>query len=156
MRDNLLGAVIGQRQKRAARLHHSPRPLRDSDKAVDRDVHGHQEIVHRRIDELAPKLILVGIADRVDDEVEPVPALAELGEGSVERLHAADVAVDEQVRSELRGEGPNALLQCLALVGKSELGTLVTDCPRNTPRQRTVVGEAHDQPALTLHQSSQS
>ena len=73
MRDDFLGAVIGQRQHRAAGLHHRARALGDGDEAVDRDVHRHQEIVDGRVDELSAQLVLVRKADRVDDEVEPLP-----------------------------------------------------------------------------------
>ena len=73
MRDHLLGAVIGQGEHRSAGLHHRACALGDRDEAVDRDVHGHQEIVDAGVDELSAKLILVRIADRVDDEVHRLP-----------------------------------------------------------------------------------
>ena len=57
----------------------------------------------------------------MDQEIEAVPALAQSGERAVERLVAADVAVDQKVRAQLLGERPDTLFQRLALVGKSEL-----------------------------------
>ena len=66
---------------------------------------------------------------------------------------SADVAVDQQVGAELGGERPHPLLERLALVGEGQLGALVGQCPGDSPGQRPVVGEAHDQPALALHQS---
>jgi len=135
VRDHFFGAVIGQRQDRSARLHHRLGPLGDGDEAVDRDVHGHQEIVERRIDEFAAKLVLVGKADRVDDEIERVPLRLELRKGLVERFRAADVAVDEQARAELFGKRTNALFQSLALIGEGELSTFVRERLCNTPRE---------------------
>ena len=156
MRDDFLGAVIGQRQQRTARAHQRARPLRHGDEAVDRDVHGHQEIVHRRVDELSAQLILVRIADSVDDEVELAPLFLERTEGLVERLHVRDVAIDQQVGTEFGGERANALLERFALIGEGQLRTLLTKRAGDTPGQRTLVSQAHDQPAFALHQSCQS
>ena len=92
----------------------------------------------------------------MDDEVERVPPLLERVEGLVERLHVRHVAIDQQVGAKLRRQRPDALFERLALVGKGQLGALLGDRARNPPGERPVVGEAHDQPALALHQSGQS
>jgi hypothetical protein len=44
-------------------------------------------------------------------------------------------------------------LKRLALIGESELGALFRQSLRNPPGQRLVVGETHDQAALSAHQS---
>src|SRR4051794_36404110 len=51
MRDHLFGAIVSEREERATVRHQPPGALRDRYEAVDGDVHGHEEIVHRRVDE---------------------------------------------------------------------------------------------------------
>ncbi|CAE1302764.1 unnamed protein product [Acanthosepion pharaonis] len=49
MRDDLFRAIIGQRQDRSALRHHLTCALGHRDQRIGRDVHGHQEIVERRV-----------------------------------------------------------------------------------------------------------
>ncbi len=75
----------------------------------------------------------------------------QLVERLVERVHVGHVAIDQQFGSKLLRERPDALLQRLALVRKSQLGALVAQRARNAPGQRTVVRQPHDQALLALH-----
>ncbi len=89
----------------------------------------------------------------MDDEVDRRPTLRQSREGLVELGHVRDVALDQEVAAELLGERAHALLHRLALIAEREFGALLAQLLGNPPGQRTIVGEAHDQPALTLHQS---
>src|SRR5439155_26931813 len=66
-----------------------------------------------------------------------------------------DVAVDEHVRTQFHRQRPHPLLERLALIGESKLGALGRHGARDAPRERALIGEAHDQPALALHQLAQ-
>ncbi len=77
VRHHLLGAVIGQRQHRAAIGHQLLGALGDRGERIDRDVHRLGEVVARRVDVAAGQLVLVGEADGVDDEVDLAPLLFE-------------------------------------------------------------------------------
>ena len=74
-------------------------------------------------------------------------------EHPVEIGHVGDVAFDQEIGADLGRERPDPLLERLALIGESELGALLGEPLRNPPGQRLVVGEAHDQAALSAHQS---
>jgi hypothetical protein len=153
VRDHLLGAVVAERQQRATVRHHRPRPPCAGDEAVGADVHGREEVVQAGVDELAAKLVLVGKADSVDEEIDRRPAPAKRCERRVEFRHVADVAIDQQVGADAFGERPHALLECLAEIAERQLGALVGQRLRNAPRQRAIVGDAHDEAALARHQS---
>ena len=49
--------------------------------------------------------------------------------------------------------GADPPLERLALIGESELGALLAERLGDAPGERAVVGEAHDQAALSLHQA---
>ena len=50
------------------------------------------------------QLVLVGKADRVDDEVDRLPALLQFGESGVERVHVGHVAIEGEIAAELLGQ----------------------------------------------------
>ena len=87
-----LGADIGQRQQAAARPHHRHRALRDRGERVAGDVQRLQERLARRVEVAAAQIRLVGEADRVDQEIQPVPLLAQRREGGVDAGLVAHVA----------------------------------------------------------------
>ena len=153
MRDHLLGAVIAERQQAAAVRHHLRRALRHRDERIDADVHRHQEIVEAGVHVTAAQLVLVRKADRVDEEVDRRPFLGDFGKGRVERRHVGDVAVIQPRCSQFLGKRADALLHRLALIGKGKLRAMFAQFLRDPPGERSIVGQAHDEPALTLHQS---
>ena len=160
MRNDLFGAIIAERQHRAAALpgfgiigrHHRRRALGDRGEAVDADVHGHQKIFEPDIGIGAAQRLLVRIADGVDDEVDRGPARRERGKGLVEIGHVADVAIDQEIAAELVGERLHPLFHHLALIGNGKFGALRMQGLRDAPGKRLVVRKPHDQPALSLHQ----
>ena len=154
MRNDLFRAVIGQRQDTAALGHHLLGALRHGDQRIGGNVHRHQEVVEAGVDILPAQLALVGEADRVDDEIDRLPALLQRVEGAVERFHVRHVAFEGEIAAELFGQRADALLQRLALIGEGHLGALLVQLLGNAPGQRLVVGESHDQPTLALHQSA--
>ncbi len=154
MRDDFFGTVITQGEQRPAGLHHPPRALGDRAKAVDRDVHRYQEIVEAGVDIAAAKLVLVRKTNRMDDEVESVPSLANRVERLVELGHVADIAFDHEVAAGFGGKRADALAKRLALIAERKVGARFRELLGDPPGERLVIGEAHDQPALSRHQSA--
>jgi hypothetical protein len=89
----------------------------------------------------------------VDDEIDRRPARRQRFERGVERGHVRYVAIDEEIGTDLFGQRLHALEQRIALIGKGQFGPLRVQCLGDPPCQRLVVGQAHDEPALALHQS---
>ena len=93
MRHDPLGAVVGEGQQAAAIGHQLLRPLADGGEGEAGDIHGHGEVLARRLDVLALQLVLVGEGDGVDDEIEARPKRsAEGGEDGVDAGFVGDVA----------------------------------------------------------------
>ena len=152
MRHHAFGAVVGQRQARAAFGHHLGSALGDSGERVDRDVHGGQEVLAGGVDVAAAQFVLVRETDGVNDEVQLAPFGFEFAEEGVDRIHVRDVARQNEIRAELRGQRADALEQGIALIGERQLGACIGERLGDTPCNRFVIGKAHDEPALALHQ----
>ena len=89
----------------------------------------------------------------MDHEVDGRPMRGKRGESLVKPGHIGDIAGQDQIAAQFRRERPHPLLD--RGVGKSEgqLCAMFAQRPGNTPGQRLVVRQAHDQPALSLHQA---
>ena len=73
VRHPLLGAVIGEREQRAAVRHQLLGALGDGGERVAADQHRLREIVRRGVDVAAGELLLVGERDGVHEEIERAP-----------------------------------------------------------------------------------
>lgn len=80
------------------------------------------------------------------------PDFADLGENGVDGRLVGHVAMADDGRAELGGEGADTLFQRLALVGKGEFRAGLAAGPRDAPGDRTVVRDAHDEAALARHE----
>ena len=58
-----------------------------------------------------------------------------------------------QHRVDFGGQRLDALLQRIALIGQGNFAALGVDGLGDTPSDRTVVGDAHDDASLALHQT---
>ena len=144
---------IAQRQQRAAVGHHCRRALCHGSERIDADVHRHQERFEADIAITPTECLLVGEADRMDDEVDRRPALCKCRERLVEFGHVRYVTVDQEIAAELLCKRSHPLFQRLALIAKCQFGARFVQLLRNAPSERAVIGKPHDQAALTLHQS---
>ena len=88
----------------------------------------------------------------MDQEIEPAPFCAQCREDRIDAVEIFDVAGQDQFDTERLRKRFHALAQRLALIGKSELRALRRKRLRNAPGDRMIIGDAHDQPALALHQ----
>ncbi|MSO81664.1 MAG: YihY family inner membrane protein [Alphaproteobacteria bacterium] len=88
----------------------------------------------------------------MDDEVEPAPALRQRGEHRVHARFVGDVGGQDDGAADALGQRADALGQRLALIGEGELGAFGGHRAGDAPGDRTVVGDAHDEAALALHQ----
>jgi hypothetical protein len=147
-----VGALIGQRQDRAAIGHQMRGPPRHVDQRKARDRQRIAKVLARGVDEAAGQLVLVGIGDRVDHEIQAAPFLLERGEGRVQRGIVHHVDLDQNVRAQAFRQRLHALAKGLSLVGEGKLCPFGGHRLGDAPGDRAVVGDAHDQPALALHQ----
>ncbi len=105
-----------------------------------------------RHDPLGAGLLLVREGDGVDDEIEPLPAFGKCGEGAVETGFVGHVALDQLAAADAFRERPHAPAERLALEGESQLGTLRAHRLGDAPGERPLVGDAHDEAALSGHE----
>ena len=84
----------------------------------------------------------------MDDEVELAPKLLDLAEDRVDRRAVGDVAMADDMAAELLRQRLDPLLQGVALIGEGELGAGIRRRLGDTPGDRAVVGDAHDETAL--------
>jgi hypothetical protein len=84
----------------------------------------------------------------VNDEVDLAPQLFDVVEDSIDGRLVADIAMSSKNAVYFCNQGLNALLQRIALVGKCDFAALRMNSLGNAPRNRTIVGNAHDDAAL--------
>jgi hypothetical protein len=97
VRHDLLGAVIGERQHRAARDHELLGALGQRRERVAGNEHGLGEVLLRGVDVAAVELCLVGEGDGMHQEVELAPLPAELGKDLVHGGFVRDIAGEHQL-----------------------------------------------------------
>ena len=86
------------------------------------------------------------------EKIHRAPLLLDLLEHRVDRGDILDVAWHHERRTGLLGERLHALGKRVALIGEGELCAMVRKRFGDTPGDRVVVGDPHDQPALPVHQ----
>ncbi|MEY4981751.1 MAG: hypothetical protein RIR62_17 [Pseudomonadota bacterium] len=145
-------SAIGQRDQRATIGHQFRRAAADIDegKAGNRQRIG--EIPPRRVDEASRQLVLVGIGDGMDEEIDRPPAVLQRGKAGVERGVVGHIHIDHEIGPDRCGEGLEALAERLSLIREGKLRPFGRHGPRDAPPDRAFVGHAHDKPALALHQ----
>jgi hypothetical protein len=153
MRHHLFGAVIGQRQHAAARTHQRARPPRNGGEGIDRDVHRHQEVRAAGVDIAAAQFVLVGEADGMDHEIQPAPGFTQGFEQGIHACVACDVAFVKEWLAKACRQWLHPLSQRVALVAEGQFRPLRRDGLGNPPGDRPVIGQPHDQAALSRHQS---
>ena len=148
-------AAIGQRQQRAAAVHHRGGALGDLGEGEAGDDHGAREILARgHVDVAALQFVLVGEADRVNDEINRSPSFFQRGENRVDGGDVLHVAGQHERRAKAFGQRLDALAEGLALISEGEFGALRRQCPRDAPGDRVIVRDAHHEPAFSLHDQS--
>ena len=101
----------------------------------------------------ALQLVAVGKADRVHEEIQRAPGAAQLVEHRIDGGDVLDVAGQDELRADRLRQRLDALAERVALIGEGELGAVRRKRPGDAPGDRMIVGDAHDQPALALHQT---
>ena len=136
MRHPLLGAVIGQRQHRAAIGHQLLGALRDRGERVAADQHGLGEIVCGGVDVAAVELVLVGEGDGVHarNRASPRPIAPAANTASMRR-RLGDVAMADHQPADLLRQRLDPLLERVALIGEGELGAVRRGRPWRCPRR---------------------
>ncbi len=88
----------------------------------------------------------------MDEKVQTVPMLGEIGEDAVDRLAVGHVAGQDDLRADLFGQRHHPAAERFALIGEGKLRALLAAGLRDSPGDRFVVGQTHDQPAFAFHQ----
>jgi len=78
--------------------------------------------------------------------------LVQRGEGRVHRGDILDVAGQDQRRACALGQRLHPLAERLALIGEGHLRAMGVQGARDAPGDRVLVGDAHDEAALVVHQ----
>ena len=88
----------------------------------------------------------------MDDEVEAPPCLGECVEHGIHRRRIGHVAGENDLRAEFGGQRLDPLFQGVALIGERDLCALRRARLGDTPGNRSIVGDSHNQPAFAGHQ----
>ena len=91
------------------------------------------EIVGGRIDIAAFKFVLVGEGDGVDDEIEVAPFCLDGFKRGIDGGHVGDIAGHDDFGAHFGGQGFNALLQGIALIGEGQFRALIGAGLGNAP-----------------------
>ncbi len=94
-----------------------------------------------------------GEADRMHQDVEAIPALAQLGEDVVDLRVLGDVQRQHDVGVALLGGILDARLELVVLVGEGEFGALTEHRFGDAAGDRTLAGDTDDQGALAGQKS---
>ena len=81
----------------------------------------------------------------MDEKVEPSPGLFDLLENRVHAGVVRDVTGHDQVGANRLSQRLNTLQERLALIGEGELGAMRASLRGDSPGDRSVVGDPHDQ-----------
>ena len=89
----------------------------------------------------------------MNQEVDRAPLVFQRLETGIHRGFVGDIGGDhERIAAKAFNQRPDAALEFLALIGKGQLGALGGQLLGNPPGDGILVGDAHDKPALALHQ----
>ncbi len=152
VRHRPLAAIVGERHHGAAVRHQRRGAARHFGEGEARDHHGAHEVRPRGVGVAALELVLVGIGDGVDEEIDAAPRLADGREHLVDRSDVLDVARQHHLRADQLGERLHAPAERVALIGEGELGAVRRERARDAPRDRVIVRNPHHEAALALHQ----
>ncbi len=122
-----------------------------------RDVVRDREILARQsVEEFARERLARREADRVHEDVETIPVLAEIGEQRFDLRVARDVAGQHDIRAESLGGFVDARLELVVDVGERELRAFAMHRVGDAPGDRAVADDARDQCALAVQKSHEA
>jgi hypothetical protein len=89
----------------------------------------------------------------MDQKVDRIPDLGQLGKGGIQRAGIGDVAIDQGGRLHRLDQRDHPLLEQVALVGEGQFRARLMQGLGDAPGNGMLVGDPHDEPALALHQA---
>ena len=89
----------------------------------------------------------------MDEKIHIAPVVFETGEHLIHRRNILGVARQHKVRPELLRERLDALAERLALIGECERRAMARKNARDAIGDRMIIRDAHDEAALTLHET---
>ncbi len=116
-------------------------------------MHGLGEVVRRGVDIAPVELGFVRERDRVHDEIERTPGLLDGREDGIEGRGFRYVTMADDETLHFGGERLDPLLERVTLVGEGELRPGGAACLGDSPCDRAIVGDTHDEAALAAHET---
>ena len=110
------------------------------------------EVLARGVGVAAAQLVAVGEGERMHDEIERAPFLADHLEHALNALQILDVGLHDDLGADAFGERHGAAAEGATLIGEGKLGALAVQHAGDAPGDRAIVGDAHHQPPLPGHQ----
>ena len=96
------------------------------------------------------EFITRGKGNRVNNDIQRVPVVIQLGEDIFDLLITADITGNNDVGVELGCHLGNPILQLVILEGKGEFSPFAVHGLRDTPGDRSVTGETNNKRTFTL------
>ena len=90
----------------------------------------------------------------MNEKIEAAPVLSKCREDGVHGRSIGDIAGEHVLGADVYGERLDPLFQGVALIGEGQFSTLGGARFGDAPGDGPVVGDAHDQAALSGHQSA--
>ena len=82
----------------------------------------------------------------MNDEIDLSPSAPDRIECGIERRRIRHIAGEHHLRADTRGKWLNTFPKRLPLIRESQLGTFSGAGLRNSPGDRAVIGDTHDEP----------
>ena len=105
------------------------------------------------VEKFAGQRFAGGEADRMDQNIEAVPVLAEIGEQLRDLRIAGHIARQDDIRAEVLRGFVDARPELVVDIGEGEFGALAVHRFRDAPGDRAVAQNAGDQRAFALQKS---
>ena len=87
----------------------------------------------------------------MNDKIKMSPALRHCREHRIEALLRAHIGLEHKIAIEAMRQRLHAFTQSRALVGEGELGAVLTQGFSDAPRDRALIGYAHDHALFARH-----
>ena len=111
-----------------------------------------RKLSRRGVDIAALQLVLVGKGDGVDQEVQPAPLLRNSAKAASSEPCSETSQSITAAGFSGSTSGSTRFLNSVALIGEGEFGAGLVQGLGDAPGDGAVVGDAHDQAALALHE----
>jgi hypothetical protein len=133
---HLVCAVVAPGEQAPSGAHQGLGELRHPDEGVTGDVHGREKPRKRAVDHAPLQVVLGHIGDRMNEEVQPAPLVADGPEEGIHLVGLLDIERHKDLGVQISGQGLDELSRFFGLVGDGLGG------PQRLEPNGTAVGDA--------------